>query len=177
MPKTSYTPTETDRATGVRVRQLRKLAGETLLQTVNRSGVAFGQATLCRVELGERQLTIPEATKLAAHFNTTVDRIIVTAPQSAAADVKAIIGDAWPIKTEQAWLGNPEPAPLFAVPRNASEELERAFPITLPGTNPNLLMIDLTSPLTPEQYREQVWVPYLEARYNTDQEASRHHAA
>jgi len=146
MPKQSYTPTESDRLTGARVRQLRKLAGETLQQTIDRSGINIGQASLSRVELGQRHLSNPEATKLAAHFNTTVEKIRVTAPA--------------PVETEQAWLGNERPK-LAAVPEVPKQ-----------GTFGKSLVIDLDAPLTVDEYREQVWIPYLENRYAADLKAT-----
>ena len=140
-----YTPTPTDRATGARIRQLRKLAGETQAQTIERSGVSFGYATLSRIEAGDRHISIPDATKLAAHFNTTVDKIIMTAPV-----------------TEQVWLGNEDPKPaLFAVPEPQPDPWHR-----------NSILIDRDAPMTPDEYREQVWIPYLENRYSTDAKAS-----
>ena len=150
MPKASYTPTPADRATGARVRQLRKLAGETQTQTVERSGVSFGFGTLCRIENGARHLSIPDATKLAAHFNTTVEKILIR-PEPAT-----------PVVTEQAWLGNAkDDAPaLFAVPDRPADNVKAEY------------VIDMSNPLTPDEYREQVWIPYLEHRYQTDQRAS-----
>ena len=180
----TYVPTEADAITGQNVRTLRRLHGETLAQTIEKSGVDMGQSSLSRVELGQRPLSLPDATKLAAHWNTTPGRIIAAQPAPM---------PTWPAPalTEQAWLGNgvmPTPSspelvarPLHAVPdtdrpelqlRRAADDFEEAtkqrHPATLPGTNPNLLMIDLREPLTPEQYREQVWIPYLEARYTQE---------
>lgn len=140
--KYTYTPTETDRLTGEQVRKLRRAAGETLIETIERSGVGIGQSSLSRVELGQRQLTVPEATKLAAHWNTTADRIF-TRPK--------------PAVTEQAWLGNEE-EDLFSA--------AQIIPIR-PARN---VIIDRDNPMTPEQYRAEVWVPYLEARYAADQQ-------
>ena len=165
MPR--HIPTPTDIATGARVRQLRKLAGETQAQTVERSGVGFGYASLSRVEEGKRILTVPEATKLAAHFNTTVDKVFVLTPEQHKEE------NAWkwrgapvPTVTEQAWLGNDKPAeplplfPLRPVVPDPADTVAAEY------------VIDLTNPLTPDEYREQVWIPYLEYRYQTDQKAS-----
>ena len=173
MPKTPYEPTPVDAATGANIRALRQRRGETLKQTVEASGFGKDASTLAATERGERLLTDLEATKLAAHFNTTADQIRAYPMPARPA----------PALTEQAWLGNDKPAApaLFAVPdtdrpelqlRRAADEFEEAtkqrHPATLPGTNPNLLMIDLREPLTPDQYRAQVWIPYLEARYTQD---------
>jgi transcriptional regulator with XRE-family HTH domain len=164
MPKKTYVPTETDRLTGVRVRQLRKQAGETIADTLAAAGLPFSQQTLSRIELGERHLSIPEATKLAAHFNTTVDRVIIKAPT---------------VETEQHWLGN-EPAlavdgddknlGLFAVPNTTDYTRDELDALAI--TERTHITIDRDNPLTPDEYRAQVWVPYLEARYTTDQKAS-----
>lgn len=135
MPKRTYTPTIADYETGKNLRELRKRRGETLKQTVEASGFGRDMSTLAATERGERRLTELEATKLAAHFNTTVEKIRVTAP-------------AEPV-SEQAWLGNEPAKPaLFAVPDQVTAELAAVQP-----------------PLTPDEYREQVWIPYLEQRY------------
>ena len=34
------------------------------------------------------------------------------------------------------------------------------------------VIIDRDNPMTPDEYREQVWIPYLENRYSTDAKAS-----
>lgn len=143
--KKPYTPTDTDRLTGLNVRNLRRLAGETLTQTIERSGIDVGHSTLSKIELGQRQLTLPEATKLAAHFNTTPDRIISA-----------------PVPTEQEWLGNSKPA-LFTVPDRA-EKIETE----LAAASGNWITINLDNPMTPAEYRDQVWIPYLEHRYAAD---------
>jgi transcriptional regulator with XRE-family HTH domain len=152
MPKSTYTPTETDRATGENVRRFRKQASETLAETVERARLDMSIQTLSRIERGERYLPAYHATKLAAHFNTTPDRIIHT-----------------PATTEQEWLGNPEPEKpaLFAVTDRAAQ-----IETELAAASGNWITINQDAPLTPEQYREQVWIPYLEARYSADQEAS-----
>jgi transcriptional regulator with XRE-family HTH domain len=152
MPKQTYIPTEADRLTGENLRRLRRLAGETLQQTIDRSGINLRQSSLSRVELGQRQLTVPEATKLAAHFNTTPDRIIAKAPE--------------PV-TEQEWLGNTEPKPLFAVPDRAEH-----IAAELAAASGSWVTINRDQPLTPDEYREQVWIPYLENRYTADLKAS-----
>lgn len=170
MPKTPYTPTATDALTGQNLRALRQRRGETLKQAVDRSGFGKDASTLAATERGERLLTDLEATKLAAHYNTTADTIRAKAWPPVVE---------WTPATEQDWLGNTPAPSLFAVPDSPEQELTRAaedhasamtntHPITLPGTNPNLLMIDLREPLTPEQYRAQVWYPYLEARYTAE---------
>lgn len=164
----TYVPTETDRLTGANIRQLRKRAGETLIETIERSGISVKQSTLSRIELGQRQLSTPEATKLAAHFDTTVEKIIIEPKRPA-------LVPAWSPATEQDWLGNdPKPA-LFAVPDQADfdrrfAEAEATFG-TRAATADRHLSIDLDNPLTPDQYRAQVWIPYLEHRYATDQKA------
>lgn len=145
--KYSYTPTEADRLTGLNVRKLRRLHGETLLETIDRSGVGIKQSSLSRIELGQRPLSLPEATKLAAHWNTTADRIFMK-PKPA------------PVETEQQFLGNEKPA-LFAVPEDATPSFFRAKPVPT-GSQ---LVIDRNAPMTPEQYRAEVWIPYLENRY------------
>lgn len=144
-----YVPTETDRLTGENVRRLRRLAGETLVETIEGSGVDFAQSSLSRIELGQRPLSLPDATKLAAHWNTTADRIIRQAPFATPLP---------PVRTEQSWLGNDKPPTLFAVPERAEVTEPRESAHTRP-------------PLTPEQYRAQVWIPYLENRYTTEQKA------
>jgi transcriptional regulator with XRE-family HTH domain len=150
MPKQTYVPTEADRATGANVRKLRRLAGETLQQTLDRAGAGISQSSLSNVELGKRQLTLPEATKLAAHWNTIPAKIIVTP-----AEVTP--------PTEQEWLGN-EPTELFAVPDHIAAETAYV--------NSRTLTVNLDNPLTLDEYREQVWIPYLEARYSADLKAS-----
>jgi transcriptional regulator with XRE-family HTH domain len=162
---TAYTPTEADKLTGARLRQLRKRRGETIPQMIEASGLPLKQSSVSRIELGERPLTEIEATKLAAHFNVAVSQLIQEPRLSATDDVKAIIGNAWPVLTEQAFLGNEDPKPaLFAVP-DAQTELERRA--AAPAGH---LLLDLNNPMTPEQYRAEVWVPYLEARYAADQQ-------
>ena len=206
MPKTSYKPTPADAATGARIRQLRKLAGETLNQTVERSGVSFGFGTLCRIENGARHISIPDAAKLAAHFNTTVDKVMIK-PQmtletalSAFQALRADSVDEDPA-TEQEWLGNETEKPaLFAVdgPELTPEEVVKMKPFerqqggwweygeegkiwrAAPRTRLNSgfaipdrsIMIDRDNPMTPDEYRDQVWIPYLEHRYNTDRKTA-----
>jgi transcriptional regulator with XRE-family HTH domain len=166
---TAYTPTEADKLTGARLRQLRKRRGETIVQMIQNSGVGLKQSSISRVELGERPLTEIEAAKLAAHFNVAVSQLIQEPRLSAIDDVKAIIGSAWPIETEQAWLGNEDPKPaLFAVPGPDKADVAKSGDVV--GPTPDTMLIDLREPLTPEQYRDQVWVPYLEARYAADQQ-------
>lgn len=177
MPRTPYEPTVTDALTGQNIRALRQRRGETLRQTVERSGFGKDASTLAATERGERLLTDVEATKLAAHFDTTVDTIRAkpSDPQP-----PFVIEPA----TEQDWLGNtpkPDAPALFAVPdaphaeptpeglqRLADDVFKPADTIPLPGARPDLFLIDLREPLTPDQYREQVWYPYLEARYTAD---------
>lgn len=140
MPKQTYVPTETDRLTGANVRNLRRLHSETLTETVERAGLGISQATLSRIELGQRALSLRDATKLAAHWDTIPAKIIaqpVVAPP-----------------TEQEWLGNDKTG-LFAVP-----DVKLG-----PG---NVIVIDRDAPLSPAEYRDQVWIPYLESRYATD---------
>jgi len=170
MPKTPYTPTPLDAATGANIRALRQRRGETLKQTVEASGFGKDASTLAATERGERLLTDLEATKLAAHFNTTADQIRAYPMPARPA----------PAVTEQAWLGNDKPAApaLFAVPDAEPNDagLQRlaadVFAIeSLQPVDPAYELIDLKNPLTPEQYRAQVWIPYLEARYATDQTA------
>jgi transcriptional regulator with XRE-family HTH domain len=171
MPKQTYVPTEADRLTGANVRALRRLAGETLIETLERSGLQLGQSSLSRIELGERPLSLPEATKLAAHWNTIPEKIIA---RPAPAPVT--------VSTEQEWLGN-EPAtskhwlgnqnaPLFAVPDKPLYTEAELAEIERSICPPTQLVIDLQNPLTLDEYREQVWIPYLEARYSADLKAS-----
>jgi transcriptional regulator with XRE-family HTH domain len=150
MPKQTYVPTEADRLTGQNVRNLRRLAGETLIETLERSGLQLGQSSLSRIELGERPLSLPEATKLAAHWNTIPEKIIVKPAEDT------------PV-TEQEWLGN-KPTELFAVPDHIAAETAYV--------NSRTLTVNLDNPLTLDEYREQVWIPYLEARYSADLKAS-----
>jgi transcriptional regulator with XRE-family HTH domain len=150
MPKQTYVPTEADRLTGQNVRNLRRLHSETLIETLERSGLQLGQSSLSRIELGERPLSLPEATKLAAHWNTIPAMIIVKQAE-----------DTPP--TEQEWLGNAV-TPLYTEAELA--EIERSI------CPPTQLVIDLQNPLTLDEYREQVWIPYLEARYSADLKAS-----
>jgi transcriptional regulator with XRE-family HTH domain len=157
MPKTSYAPTEADKLTGANVRRLRKAAGETLAQTIDRAGLGFSGQSMSRIELGERHLTTPEATKLAAHFNTTADRII--APQPFGGLTLTVTQP-----TEQEWLGN-EPTALFPVPEKPLVSVDRKI-------IDDAFVIDLANPLTPDEYRDQVWIPYLEQRYSADLKAS-----
>ena len=166
MPKTSYTPTEADRLTGLNVRKHRRLAGETAAETLERSGLNLGQSSFSRIELGQRALTLPEATKLAAHWNTTTDAIFVKAPPRdltlrESIGILSTLG-ATKVETEQQFLGNDKPA-LFAVPEHVT---------TARPDYPRTITIDRDSPMHPDQYRAQVWVPYLEARYNAEQKAS-----
>lgn len=151
MPKLTYAPTETDRLTGDNVRMLRRLAGETLVETIDRSGIDLRQSSLSRIELGQRRLSLPEATKLAAHFNTTVDKVIVTPKRPALQPV---------VRTEQQFLGNHEVEDLFA-----------DAPI-IPSKPARNVVIDRDNPLTPDQYRADVWIPYLEARFATATKAA-----
>lgn len=175
-----YTPTEADKQTGRNVRALRRLAGETLNQTIERSGVGFGNSTLSKVELGQRALTLPEATKLAAHFNTTADRIIARPvleevldryengpayTEAELADIERRCAPPVPAVTEQEWLGNDKPvgAPhLFAIADGSIFS-----PAEVAATDRELV-INLDQPLSPAEYREQVWIPYLENRYARD---------
>jgi transcriptional regulator with XRE-family HTH domain len=143
MTKQTYVPTEADRLTGENVRKLRRLAGETLVETIERSGVKIKQSSLSRIELGQRQLSMPEATKLAAHWNTTADKLFVTPKRPALLPV---------VRTEQEYLGN-TPA-LFAVP---DED-----PADISVFESSFVKIDRGAPMTPDQYREKVWIPYLE---------------
>jgi transcriptional regulator with XRE-family HTH domain len=168
MPKQTYVPTEADRLTGQNVRNLRRLHSETLIETLERSGLQLGQSSLSRIELGERPLSLPEATKLAAHWNTIPAKIIVKPAETTP-------------PTEQEWLGNVSSArgmSLAAVPDLVAApakplyteaelaEIERSI------CPPTQLVIDLQNPLTLDEYREQVWIPYLEARYSADLKAS-----
>jgi transcriptional regulator with XRE-family HTH domain len=163
MPKQTYVPTEADRATGANVRKLRRLAGETLQQTLDRSGAGISQSSLSNVELGKRQLTLPEATKLAAHFNTTTAHIIVTQAEVDATFAPTLNTVSPTVATEQEWLGN-QPTELFAVPDHIAAETDYV--------NSRTLTVNLDNPLTLDEYREQVWIPYLEARYSADLKAS-----
>ena len=160
--KRNYVPTIADVLTGENIRERRNRRGETLKQTA----VHFGKdaSTLAATERGERRLTEIEATKLAAHFGTTVDKILVTPKRPA-------VVPAWTPATEQDWLGNPPVPPvenpaitaLFAVP-----DLHGAAAVEIGRT----ITIDLDAPLTPEQYRAQVWIPYLENRYAAEQKTA-----
>ena len=167
MPKRNYVPTDADRVTGENLRALRKRRGETLKETVERSSFGKDASTLAATERGERQLTELEATKLAAHFGTTPDKIFAETPEQHAER------NAWQWRgepaTEQQWLGNTPglettgtTAPtLFAVPDAA-----RSGDVV--GPTPRTMLIDLDAPLSLADYREQVWIPYLEHRYATD---------
>jgi transcriptional regulator with XRE-family HTH domain len=172
MPKSTYTPTETDRATGENVRRFRKQAGETLAETVERARLDMSIQTLSRIERGERYLPAYHATKLAAHFNTTPDRIIIKPVMDVhpSGRIPYKTGE-YPtaVSTEQEWLGNPEPEKpaLFAVTDRAAQ-----IETELAAASGNWITINQDAPLTPEQYREQVWIPYLEARYSADLKAS-----
>jgi transcriptional regulator with XRE-family HTH domain len=176
-----HTPTEADKATGLVVRATRKLAGETLAETVERARLGISPQSLSRIELGEKKLTLPLATKLAAHFNTTTDQLIVTDAETAA--LNAPLTHTAPPLTEQEWLGNTaptfaeiqatEPTPLFPIPAAVADHITTETQYV----NTRTLPINLDNPLTPAEYREQVWIPYLEHRYNTDQEANSRHAA
>lgn len=141
MPKTPYEPTVTDTLTGMNLRALRQRAGETLKQTVERSGFGKDASTLAATERGERLLTDLEATKLAAHFNTTADTIRAKPapdsdfdanmapyakrpallpnpnwPMPSQSSPEQIGRRDWTPATEQDWLGNPPAPALFAVP-------------------------------------------------------------
>jgi transcriptional regulator with XRE-family HTH domain len=161
--KRSYTPTDTDALTGQNLRALRRRRGETLKETVERAGFGKDASTLAATERGERLLTDLEATKLAAHFNTTADTIRARPAEILTRPIE------WTPATEQDWLGNTAPTfaemqatpptPLFAVP---DDDLLHD-PVKL-----NVFEIDLDAPLTPEQYRAEVWIPYLEARYTAE---------
>ena len=157
--KRTYVPTEADRATGDRLRTLRNRRGETLKQTAE----FFGKdaSTLAATERGERQLTEIEAAKLASHFGVAVSQVIVdpALPAPAAPNVPGII-------PEQVWLGNEDEAKpaLFAVPDQA--DFERRVAVA----EDDLVVIRRSDPMTPEQYRLEVWLPYLEARYAADQQ-------
>jgi transcriptional regulator with XRE-family HTH domain len=171
MPKQTYVPTEADRLTGANVRALRRLAGETLQQTIDRSGVGISQSSLSNVELGKRQLSMPEATKLAAHFHTTTAHIVVRQAEVDATFAPTLNTVSPAVATEQEWLGNDKPTPpLFAVPDVNVDDLARALGHTLPPKK--TITIDRDNPLTLDEYREQVWIPYLEARYSADLKAS-----
>jgi transcriptional regulator with XRE-family HTH domain len=155
-----YTPTEADRLTGLNVRKHRRLAGETAQETIERSGIGVKQSSFSRIELGQRALSLPEATKLAAHWNTTADKIFVKASVlRPALEPKPIR-----VQTEQQFLGNDKPA-LFAVP-------EQVFEDAAVVSRGNTITIDLDNPMPAEQYRQTVWLPYLEARYSNEQKAS-----
>lgn len=156
------TPTETDRLTGQVVRATRKLAGETLAETIKNAGLLISPQSLSRIELGEKQLTLPLATKLAAHWNTTADALIVTDAEAAMLSAPMPNLSPEPI-AEQEWLGNEKPA-LFAVPAPAPDHIadETAY------VRSRTLEINLDAPLSLADYREQVWIPYLEHRYTTD---------
>ena len=162
MTKQTYVPTEADRLTGENVRKLRRLTGETLVEVIEGSGVGIGQSSLSRIELGQRALTMPEATKLAAYWNTTPAALYRTPPLLAKGDSRTI-GASSTVQTEQQFLGNDTTPPaLFAVP-----DLLGASAVEIGRT----ITIDLDAPLTPDNYRAQVWIPYLENRYNTEQKA------
>jgi transcriptional regulator with XRE-family HTH domain len=172
MPKQTYVPTEADRLTGQNVRALRRLAGETLQQTIDRSGVGISQSSLSNIENGKRSLSLPDATKLAAHWNTTAEKIIIKPVMDVhpSGRIPYKTGE-YPtaVATEQEWLGNDKPpTPLFAVPDRPTGSASG----DVVGTDPRMMLIDLDAPLTLDEYREQVWIPYLEARYSADQEAS-----
>lgn len=152
----TFTPTEADRQTGARLRDLRKRRGETMQQTIDRSGIKIKQSAFSKTELGDRRLTEIEATVLAAHFGTTVDKIIVKPTSQPVGFIK-------PAETEQAWLGNDEakkPA-LFSLPTIGFGGVD---------LNADVVTIERNAPMTPEQYRLDVWLPYLEARYAADQQ-------
>ena len=69
-------------------------------------------------------------------------------------------------ETEQEFLGNAKPA-LFAVPSTAQQQI-----ITeLEAASGHTVTIDLENPMHPDQYRAEIWVPYLEARYAADKTA------
>lgn len=171
--KQTYVPTEADRLTGQKLRELRRLHGETMQQAIDASGVKMKQSTYSRVELGQRALSLPDATKLAAHFDTTVDKIFgMTVEQYKESQAWKWRGLPQPpaVETEQQFLGNEKPA-LFAVPdqqQQQAAELDRAFPKVAPKRS---RVIDLDAPLSPADYHAQVWVPYLEARYAADKTA------
>jgi transcriptional regulator with XRE-family HTH domain len=189
MPRNPYTPTEADALTGQKIRALRQRAGETLRQTAERSGFGKDASTLAATERGERLLNDVEATKLAAHFGIAADRLRVTPKRPA---LLPSYGMPAPM-TEQEFLGNDKPATLFAVPDTTDytrdelaalaikslEPVERAAlgavihdglgaPIVSTGRT---ITIHRDRPLTPEQYRAEVWIPYLEARYATETKA------
>jgi len=165
----TYVPTEADAITGQNVRTLRRLHGETLAQTIEKSGVDMGQSSLSRVELGQRPLSLPDATKLAAHWNTTPGRIIAAQPAPM---------PTWPAPalTEQAWLGNgvmPTPSspelvarPLHAVPDPA--DLGPGWQKLADDVFGRTVTINRDAPMHPDEYRATVWIPYLEARYTQD---------
>jgi transcriptional regulator with XRE-family HTH domain len=168
--KRNYVPTEADRQTGANLRELRKRRGETLAETTEQSGFGRDRSTLAATERGERRLTEIEATKLAAHFGTTVDRIFVTPKRPA-------LLPAWAPATEQDWLGNTAPtfAEIQTTTPTALFPLKPAVPELLGASAVEIgrtITIDLDSPLTPDAYRAQVWIPYLENRYNAEQKAS-----
>jgi transcriptional regulator with XRE-family HTH domain len=183
MPKRSYTPTETDRLTGERLRELRKRRGETLAETTERSGFGRDRSTLAATERGERQLTEIEAARLAAHFGVAVSQII-THPKRPA--LLPVARGGWTPATEQDWLGNTKAAggvlpvfdppedsvavqlspPLFAVP-----DVVRQADAPVAGFG-KTLVIDLNNPPSLDEYRMTVWIPYLENRYATEQKAS-----
>ncbi|QDK01942.1 hypothetical protein SEA_VIBAKI_62 [Arthrobacter phage Vibaki] len=178
MPRTPYTPTAADALTGQNVRALRQRAGETLKQTVERSGFGKDASTLAATERGERLLTDLEATKLAAHFGTTADmlrRFGTFAPtteqewlgNTATAEVKAAIGDAWPIPTAPALFAVPDqPAEPEPTPEQLQQLAADVYAAeTLAPVDPRYFLIDLDHPMHPDEYRAQVWIPYLENRY------------
>jgi len=151
MPRHTYTPTAQDKATGQTIRRLRKAAGETMEQTIRRAELGISVSNLANLEYGRRPIKASEAVTLAQHFGTHVDEIIA-APKAA------------PVETEQQWLGNPEPEPkpaLFAVPNKPTGSASG----DVVGHDPRMMLIDLDAPLSLADYREQVWIPYLESRY------------
>ena len=168
MSKQTYVPTEADRLTGENVRQLRRLTGETLAEVIEGSGVGIGQSSLSRIELGQRALTMPEATKLAAYWNTTPAALYRT-PKRPALEVNPNAFGT--VSTEQEFLGNDKPG-LFAVSPEAGLHLAaRDFEQRFAAATDDIVAIRRSDPMTPEQYRAQVWIPYLENRYSTEQKA------
>lgn len=161
--KTLYEVTEADRQTGRNLRKLRRRHGESMAETIAAAGLKMSLTTMSKTETGYRALTLPEATKLAAHFSTTVDRLMHQ-PEPAFAEQPEQFE---PVRSEQAWLGNePSHPPLFMVePSPEPDPVDYSVP-------DNGILIDRDQPMHPDEYRLTVWLPYLEARYSSDKKAS-----
>ncbi len=159
MPKTTYAPTAADALTGSNLRALRQRRGETLKQTVENSGLGKDASTLAATERGERLLTDLEATKLAAHFGTTAEMLrrfgAWTADPLATRPV--------PMPAYSGLFPVPDPTPTPPTTEGLQRLADDVFGPA--GKDPDMMLIDLRDPLTPDQYREQVWIPYLEARF------------